>query len=105
MSSTSNTNPALAPPKSPLLKILSSLQKIIIKEFLWIVCGALISVPITFVAVRFIRNHPTLLADIQKVIGPDRLFSKTYLLVFCGLYFARIVAGAIQSYTAAQTQK
>jgi|GEM_PF-5826818 len=105
MSSTSNNNSTLAPPKSPLLKLLASLQKFIVKEFLWIICGALVSVPITFIAVRFIRNHPTLLVDLQKVIGPDRLFSKTYLLIFCGLYFARIVAGAIQAYTTMNTQK
>jgi hypothetical protein len=100
MSTAANNNPALAPPKSPLVKMLTSLKKLIITEFLWLFCAALVSVPITFIAVGFVRSHPGLLADVQKVIGPARLFSKTYLLIFFGLYFARLVAGAIQAQAA-----
>lgn len=95
------STPQLLPPKkSPLLKMLEALKKTIIQEFLWILLLSAVSVPVTFIVVAFIRKRPELLSKIQLVIGEDHLFTKTYILIFAGLYFSRIVVAAIRTQAA-----
>lgn len=82
----------------PILKLLAKLQKLVAKEFLWIIAIVLVSAPLALLLLFMLDLiAPQLNAELAKSnIDVLDVFIVLYLFSGVGIYFLRILVNAIR---------
>ncbi len=82
-------------------KLFAAIKKLLSKEFLWLLCVALIALPLGLLATRFVESYAS--ESQQELIGDfldgKPLFLGCYLLSMLGVYFTRTIVGSIKTLT------
>ena len=88
----------LAKDTGVLKKLLASIKKLFAKEFLWILFILILGLPLgltfTFTIQKF--ASAVVLDVIKEIIQTTPLFIACYLFSLVGIYFTRMVVGAIE---------
>lgn len=81
-----------------LIKIFTAIQKLIAKEFLWIILILGLGLPTGLIfsyVIQFFASEEVLLV-IQQILKDIPLFIPCYILSLIGIYFTRTVLAAIK---------
>lgn len=98
---------SLVAKEGALVKIVAAVQKLVAKEFLWILFAVLLSIPLAFIVQYGIEKYmnEALKTVIKNETGSSSTFLGAYLLSFAGIYFSRMVKVAIKIQLKAITAK
>ncbi|HWZ21720.1 MAG TPA: hypothetical protein VNW06_03655 [Cytophagaceae bacterium] len=90
---------SLAAKEGTFVKALAAIQKLIAKEFLWILFAILLSIPLAFIINYGIELYvnDVLKNIIKEETGCSGTFLGSYLISFAGIYFSRMVEAAIKT--------
>jgi len=80
-------------------KLFASIKKLFAKEFLWMLFILLLGLPLALIASYLTETYASakILTEIDKLLGEYSLFDGFYLLSLVGIYFTRVVVGAIKT--------
>lgn len=93
---------ALAKEEGKLKKMMKALKKIFAKEFLWVLLVLLISVPFAVIIEHLlclIDEISITVEALEDALGGYSLFMGVYVTIVVGIYFSRMVVGAIKILT------
>ena len=83
-----------------LMKFLTMVKKFISKEFLWVLYVLLLALPLGYVLMQLFFKLPTdIRSQIIEWLNTVPLYILTYALAIIGVYFTRMVIGAIKTLT------
>jgi hypothetical protein len=98
---------SLAAKEGAFAKLLAAIQKLVAKEFLWILFVVHLSIPLAFIVNYGIEHIAS--DDFKNIIknetGSSGTFLGAYIVSFAGIYFSRMVSGAIKMQLKAITAK
>ncbi|TNE53997.1 MAG: hypothetical protein EP338_08895 [Bacteroidetes bacterium] len=100
MSTLSQEQKAFEAEEGKLMKFLKKVKKALSKEFLYLLTILLISLPLSYFALSlFQKKAPNFVMALQKSFPGTSLYLIFLLGCGAGLYFSRMVLGAVQSAT------
>lgn len=98
MSVTLNSEKALAAEDSKLMKIVKAIKKAVAKEFVWIVLIVILAFPLAYMLEKDLEQRaPAFLSALQNAFKGTGTFMILYVICAAGLYFSRMVMGAIRT--------
>lgn len=84
-----------------LKKLFASIKKLISKEFLWVLVVLLLGLPLALILTYLFETHASeeMLVMTKKILEGNPLFIGAYMICLGGIYFTRMVVGAIKTAT------
>ena len=106
MSTISNTAKSIKADESKLLKIFKAIKKFVAKEFLLILIIVIVSIPLAYMLeLELTKKAPDLMEALLKTFQGSGSFMILYTLCVAGLYFSRVVLGALQTLVKSKSKK
>jgi hypothetical protein len=92
---------ALIKDEGKLMKLFKVIKKLFAKEFLWILLILLLALPIALIITYVLEAYgpEVFLITINKLLEGKPIFIVAYGVSIAGIYFSRIVLGAIKTLT------
>lgn len=90
---------ALEETEGKLKKLLAAIKKLLSKEFLWVLLILLIGLPMALIMTYTIETYGSneTLTVLQTLLEGNPLYIGCYVTCLGGIYFTRIVVGAIKT--------
>ena len=90
---------ALMKGEGKLKKFFASIKKLFAKEFLWLLFILLLGLPLAIITYYLTETYASTKVwdNIKKITGDNQVFIGFYMLSLIGIYFTRIVVGAIKT--------
>ena len=90
---------SLAKDEGKLKKGLKALKKIFAKEFLWVLFILLLGLPLALIATYIVETYASekISNVIARILGGKPTFIGAYIISLIGIYFTRVVVGALNS--------
>ncbi len=82
-------------------KLYAAIKKIIAKEFLWALVSIILALPLAAVTVYLLNNYGSkeLYTVITGFLEEQEFYTAAYVVNLAGIYFSRMVIGAIKTLT------
>ncbi|MEM8998637.1 MAG: hypothetical protein AAGB24_00105 [Bacteroidota bacterium] len=87
--------------ESKITKLYAAIKKVVAKEFLWAILSLILAMPLAAVSVYLFNTYGSeeLKTTITKLLNGQEIYTIAYVVNLAGIYFSRMVIGAITTLT------